>query len=172
MSGIKVLQRGNVDIDPAEFRKHFSNLSDEALIAISRDDLVDSARLYYDGEIATRGLERDSASADERGAATMNRHFGNDPELVTIAEFTSAEDTRVAQSFLESGGIPSFFADEYTLAAMGAGGLGYFELRVPAAFAEQARVALETPLSDEELAAQAEAAGPPQLDRDEDSEPE
>ena len=43
-------------IDPEYLTKHYAGLSDEALMAVDRDELVELARAFYDQEIERRGL--------------------------------------------------------------------------------------------------------------------
>ena len=43
-------------VDPEYLREHYAALSDEALLAIERAELVDTARMYYDDEFGRRGL--------------------------------------------------------------------------------------------------------------------
>src|SRR5579862_7642631 len=47
--------------DPEYLRRHYSTLSDEALLEIDRDDLVEVARNILDSEVARRGLTLDDA---------------------------------------------------------------------------------------------------------------
>jgi hypothetical protein len=46
-------------IDPEYLRKHYAGLSDEALMAVDRGELVDLAQAVYDGEVQHRGLPKD-----------------------------------------------------------------------------------------------------------------
>ena len=39
-----------------DFVQHFSELGDEALLEVRRDDLVEAARTCYDEEVARRGI--------------------------------------------------------------------------------------------------------------------
>jgi hypothetical protein len=45
-----------VQIDPEDFKRHYALLSDDALLEIDRDELVDAARPYYDAELTERKL--------------------------------------------------------------------------------------------------------------------
>jgi hypothetical protein len=49
-------------IDPEYLTKHYAGLSDEALIAVDRGELVESAQAFYDQEIERRGLRKDEVS--------------------------------------------------------------------------------------------------------------
>ena len=46
-----------MEIDPDEFRRRYAELSDAGLLSIDRDDLTELAQLYYDAEVARRGLQ-------------------------------------------------------------------------------------------------------------------
>lgn len=152
-----------MEVSLDDFRRHFELLSDSALLATSREDLVENARGCYDEEVARRGLN----SAVEAGAASEP---GTEPmtageELVLISTFHIPEEASLARGLLESAGIPFHLDNEHAA-------LGGFQLRlmVPAAFEEEALEVLETQISDDELAAQAEAAALPE-DNSGDHEP-
>ena len=53
--------------DPQYLRDHYASLSDEALLAIERDDLVDLAQRCYDDEVGRRKL----ASRTARSTRTI-----------------------------------------------------------------------------------------------------
>ena len=57
-----------MDISLEDFRRHFEILSDEALLATSREDLVETARACFDEEVVRRGLKKLAAFKDEAGA--------------------------------------------------------------------------------------------------------
>jgi hypothetical protein len=147
-----------MDVSLDDFRRHFGLLSDTALLATRREDLVESAQACLDEELSRRGLSTDGADAAE--TAGENAEAEPDPsgdEPVSIATCTVAEEASLARGLLRIASIPCHLANEYT-------GLGGFqlELMVPAAFVEQALEVLGAEISDEELAAQAEAAGAPE----------
>jgi len=50
-----------VQIDLDDFKRHYAMLSDDALLEINRDELVDAARVCYDAELADRKLARPDA---------------------------------------------------------------------------------------------------------------
>ncbi len=137
-----------MEVKLEDFRRHFEILSDEALLATDRDDLVEMARECFDAEVSRRGLGH-----DESEAAAVEE-AGDVDEMVLIATFGFPEEANMARGLLQSASIPSQIRNE--LAAVGG-----FEasLLVPASFEEQAIEILESQISDEELAAQAEAAG-------------
>jgi hypothetical protein len=84
-------------------------------------------------------------------------------ELIQVAAFLQPHEAKLARAELEAENIPCFLNNERTLdidwflASM----MGGYRLLVPSRFAEQAREILGSRISDEELAAQAEAAAPP-----------
>jgi hypothetical protein len=144
-----------MDVSLDDFRRHFGILSDDALLATRREDLVESAQQCLDEELSRRGLltgESDSAAAAAESAEAEPDSAGGEP--VSIATYTVAEEASLARGLLRIASIPCHLANEYT-------GLGGFqlELMVPAAYVEQALDVLGAEISDEELAAQAEAAG-------------
>jgi hypothetical protein len=142
-----------VEVSQADFRQHYELLSDEALLEINAEDLVDVARQCLEEEIASRGLNAAAADVPEEIAATP-AVGEEDPGEVLIATFTNGDELNLARGLLQVAEIPSRV--ENPLAVMGG-----MELRliVPAAFEEHALEVLAAEISDEELAAQAEAAG-------------
>ena len=60
-----------MQIDLESLRRHYSSLSDEELLALNRDDLIEMAQKCWDKEVGRRGLdqpqESDAASDDEAG---------------------------------------------------------------------------------------------------------
>lgn len=141
-----------MDTSAEDFRRHFSSLSDAALLETNREDLAETAKLCFDEEVASRGLDREpepNESAEEPIDAGQ--------QLVSIAKFNQQDEANFARNLLETNGIPSSFAS-----APGSGEICCLDLMVAPEFAEDARLVLETPISDEELAAQAEAEDEPQ----------
>ena len=123
----------------SDFQKHFSDLSDIALLELQRDDLVAAAKVVYDQEINRRGL---SVKTESPGA-----ELSAGEQLVNVVEFESAEDATHAQETLKKNGIPAYIA-----------------VAVPEAFARQAIRLLDPGVADEELTALAESAEPLELD--------
>jgi hypothetical protein len=142
-----------VKVDADDFRRVYDSLNDEALLAVKRDELVEVAQQCYDVEVAKRGLAAHNAAAPAQGGAESARE-----ELVEVATFTDLDDARLARDLLQSAEIPSYLAADAKLP----GNMsvpGGFRLSVSPSLLEQAREVLESQVSDEELAAQAEAAG-------------
>jgi len=117
---------GNIE----EFKRKFHELPDEALLAVDRDELIESARQCYDEEVASRSLAQPVAPQAAEVA----------DEMVCVGNFVLKQDSGLARSILESAGIPSFQPDEhmsdiapYLIASFGLG-----RLMVPASYAEQA----------------------------------
>lgn len=147
-----------MNISTDDFRRHFELLSDAALQETNRDELVETARACFDDELARRGLNvtapvaQEGPATDADGATSHVLSAGE--ELVVIGTFSVADEASLARGLLESASIPARLENMHL-------GLGAFQLRllVPAAFEEQALEVLDYEISDEELTAQAEAAG-------------
>src|ERR1017187_10284374 len=56
-----------MQIDPEYLRQHYGSLSDEGLLAINRADLVETARMILDLEIARRRLARRGNTQEAHG---------------------------------------------------------------------------------------------------------
>ncbi|MDP9054687.1 MAG: DUF2007 domain-containing protein [Acidobacteriota bacterium] len=142
-----------MEISLEDFRRHFELLSDETLLATNREELVASARGVYDEEVARRGLNT-SSLAETRAKAPDAAPAAEQEELVLIATYIIPDEANLARGLLQSAGIPFLLQNNYVA-------LGGIELRllVPAQYEEQALEILQSEISDEELAAQAEAAG-------------
>ena len=141
-----------MQIDPDEFRRHYDSLSDEALLEVNRDELVEVAQQCYDVELAHRGIQRESQmpAAPEKPIESQ--------EWVQAAAFLSAEEANLAHAMLESAAIPAHLESKNTSSWTGFGGL---RLLVPSAFLEEAKVIIASPISEEELIAQAAAEPAP-----------
>lgn len=50
-----------MNVEESDFKRWYAELSDEGLLSISRDDLVDAARLCFDQELERRELQYDGA---------------------------------------------------------------------------------------------------------------
>lgn len=138
-----------MDISADDFRRHFELLSDAALLATSRDDLVDAARDCYDAEVSRRGLHVAQPAVEEQSQQQAASPEG----FVLIATYLVAEEASLARGLLEDAEIPSKIDVNYTL------GPAELRLLVPEDLVEEALEILESEISEEELAAQAEAAG-------------
>jgi hypothetical protein len=145
-----------VDID--DFRRRYAELSDEALLELDRDDLVDLARDCYDAELARRGLHTSSSSPP----ATEVQDHG---ELVEAAIFSSSSEADLARALLESAAIPCYLENEFAGKTLRVS--DGFRLFVPATLLDNAREILNSPVSDEELIALAEAEPAPESEGEE-----
>ncbi len=120
--------------DPTYLRDHYGALSDEALLAIDRSELVEIAQSCYDAEMARRGLTRrpaarraaadvsaagrDEAPAEGFEAEWREPDTGEPPEWladatevysVTVRQHHPDEQRMAdAREILESAGIPCY----------------------------------------------------------------
>jgi hypothetical protein len=142
-----------MEVSLDDFRRHFELLSDETLLETNREELVETARECYDEEVARRGLNS-PPEEPVAGEAITTEEPPEAEELVLIATYSIPDEASLARGLLSSAEIP--FRMENELAP-----LGGFQLRllVPRAFEAEALEVLESEISEEDLAAQAEAAG-------------
>lgn len=155
-----------MEVSLDDFRKHFEILSDAALLETNRDDLVAAARQCYDEEVARRGLNKPADEPVEGEVLPASEPEGG--PMVHIATYLMPEEASLARGLLQSAEIPFFLDNE--MAPLG--GI-QIQLMVPEAYEADAREILEHELTEEELAAQAEAAGMAEEEFAEDSsEPE
>jgi hypothetical protein len=143
-----------VDIRTEDFRRHFDLLSDEALLDTKRDELTEVARQCLDEELEKRGLNAAGEEVPVEEEAVADEPSPEEEELVVVATYDDAEEADGAKALLDEAKIPSRLVRD----ASDMEGTA-LELFVPAASMFQALDALGLHLSDEELAAQAEAAG-------------
>jgi len=148
---------GVLQVDPEEIRRRFEQLSDEGLLSIDRNELIELAQQYYDAEISRRGLHTARPSPAEESAA--------EEQLVPLSTFESLEEANLVRALLESAEIPVKLDNELWSQWTGAGGL---RLMVPASSLDQAEEILQAQISEDELIAQAEAAEPAEPVPDED----
>lgn len=148
-----------MQIDPEDFKRHYALLSDDALLEIDRDELVDAARPYYDAELAERKLaspdaEENGPSADQSDGPTDDApgRAADGPQLV--ATFLSLDEANFARGLLHSADITCSLENEHGAQWAGNGAL---RLMVPASAYDRACEILETEISEEDLIAQAEA---------------
>jgi PhnB protein len=127
-----------------DFRRQYADLSDEALLEVHRQDLVELARACYDQELARRQLK----AATPAPEAALSPEAPHETEEFAVAEtYDSQEEAKVAREVLRGAGIR---------AQLGAGGLA---LLVPVSTREDAREVLSTQISDEALTEAATSAG-------------
>jgi Putative prokaryotic signal transducing protein len=142
-------------VDAEDFRRVYESMNDTALLAVNREDLVAVAQQCYDAEVARRGLAAAGESVEAEAEAA--EAAGESAAMVELATFTDVDDARMARALLEAAEIPCYLANDDPMAGSWTG-IGGFRLSVPTEWLEQAQEVLETQISDEELAAQAEAA--------------
>jgi hypothetical protein len=144
-----------VQVNPDDFKRHYALLSDDALLEIDRDELVDAARPYYDAELAERKLALPDAEESVPIAASSEEPpnaTADGPQLV--ATYLSLDEANFARGLLQSADIACSLENEYGAQWAGNGAL---RLMVPALAYDRACEILETEISEEDLIAQAEA---------------
>lgn len=117
-------------IDAEDFRRHYASLSDEALLAMETDDLVEVARQCYDEEVSKRGLDLasedsevglfDDEDEDIERYATSDFDGGDKPGWLDHAECVcsfsnhpgedAAPRVEELRNVLEAAGIPCYVA--------------------------------------------------------------
>ena len=138
-----------------DFKARYAGLSDETLLDENREELVAVARQCLDEELASRGLKQ----TVETEAVVPPSPTDPGDEMVPAAEFSSMEEADLARALLDSGGIPCFLANEHSVYRYNyPNGLSGLPLLVPARLLDQAHEILAAKVSEEDLAAQAEAA--------------
>lgn len=140
-----------MQVDSEEVRQRFAQLSDEGLLAIDREDLIELAQQYYDVEMSRRGLRPTQAKSEGKSEGQLV----HGDELVPVATFVSFEEASLSRAMLESAGISAKLENEVSSHWAGLGGLRQM---VPASLLDEAQDILESTVSDEELQTQAEAA--------------
>ena len=142
-----------MQIDPEDFKRHYALLSDDALLEMNPDELVDAARPYYDAELADRNLAppaEESVTSNPTDDAPAQTEDG----LQMVATFLSLEEANFARGLLESADISCSFENDQAAAWTG---IGELRLMVPTAAYDRACEILESEISEEDLIAQAEA---------------
>src|ERR1043165_4917809 len=87
-----------MEIDSAELRRHYSQLSDEELLALDCDDLTAAARNYVEQECSRRGLARSAAPAFPRTSQMRPCSHSTAPISPPRRETTSSRNARAAAS--------------------------------------------------------------------------
>jgi len=126
-----------------DFEKLYSEMPDEELRSLVRDELSEVARPCYDAELSRRGLTarpmvtheepEELAPVAEASEGEVERE--EEEDLAPAAIFASREEAKAAKDVLQAAAIPAFVEDDT------AGG-GGFRLLVAASYVEQAREAL------------------------------
>jgi hypothetical protein len=109
-----------VAADLQYLREHYASLSDQALMAIKRSDLVEAAQKCYDDEVARRKLTLRSgkAPAPADDSVEMEEELDEEPEWLEDASevlsrpapsgSTPTDAMMDAQNVLEAAGIPCY----------------------------------------------------------------
>jgi hypothetical protein len=142
-----------MNVDEGDFRRGYAELSDEGLLSINREELVDVARRCYDEELARRGLQGEYETGDEPEDV--------EDEFVVGATFLFPDEAEVARALLRSADILCYLENKHTLTAVWTWScaLGWLRLMVPASCREEVQEILSTLPPGEEL----EAGMEPQL---------
>jgi len=139
-----------VPISADELRRYYAGLSDAALLELNPEELTPVARACYDEEFSKRDLTDEAGDEESSDALPVSDDQPHgEEEMVCVAEYDYVDEADLAKGLLEGAEIPAVIDRDASMV----------RLMVPPDLAEQALSLLTTPLSDEELAAQAEAAG-------------
>ena len=156
-----------MQIDPEDFKRHYALLSDDALLDINRDELVDAARPCYDAELAGRKLAPPDTEEGVRSAdPSVDAPSQTEDGLQLVATFLSLDEANFARGLVQSADIACSLENE-----RGGpwAGIGELRLMVPASVYDRACEILEFEISEEDLIAQAEAEAAEASDDDEPS---
>jgi hypothetical protein len=103
-------------IDPDDLRRHYGSLSDETLIAIDRNDLIEMAQPIFDEELSRRRLSRGEVVRDSDGALFARAGLVDQGDWLDDAAcacaFTihagvvNAPEAAAAREVLQAAGIP------------------------------------------------------------------
>ena len=135
-----------------DIRRQYAELSDEGLLEIDREDLMDQARECYDDEVARRHL----TPATPHHAAPLDRE-----ELAVVDTFGSLQNAEAVKGLLKSEGIRAYVGSEFpaedgrTLTKA----FGAMPVLVPVSELESAREILEAQAGELEHAAEIPALG-------------
>ena len=140
-----------MDVTAEDFIRHYESLSDEALLDIDTEELTELACRCHADEVARRGLDSDAIGDEDAAEAAPGTAAEAEEEFVCIVEYDFPDEADLARGLLEAADIPAKVETEP----------GVARLMVPEKFSKDALMMLVTPLSDEELEAQAEAAASP-----------
>jgi hypothetical protein len=132
--------------DPEDFRQHYASLSDEALLAVERAELTETAQRCYDAELSTRGIVSQLVAQDSSDVG-----LGVQPEWLKDAACACsfeavpgnnpAPELDDARNILESAGVPcSAVTREVAPSAVTQ---RFWELMVPGALILQATSILD-----------------------------
>lgn len=150
----------NISLD--DVRRHYSELSDDALLEQDPGELTPEARELLLQELHARGLSSQHSTLAAEAIVPAPIPDGDPFEV--IGEFGSVPEAEIAQALLEAEDISSRLTHTDTT-GLQTPAANFIGLAVATADATRAKMVLERDMaeagqiSDEELAAQAEAAG-------------
>jgi hypothetical protein len=148
-------ERGHLlDVTAEDFTRHYESLSDEALLELDPEELTAVARACLAHELTRRGLDSGEGNDEDTAEPAAATAAEEEEQLVCIVEYDYPDEADLARGLLEAAEIPAKIESEP----------GVVRLMVPERFSKEALTMLVAPLSDEELAAQAEAAANPDED--------
>jgi PhnB protein len=125
-----------VRISIEDIRRQYAGLSDDGLLEIDREDLMEQARMCYDEEVARRGLMAVQTGAPHRSLAGQSA--AGIEEMVVAGTYQTVDQAIQAQELLRGAGIPARLTND---------AMGGVPVMVPASALESARELL-TPPSD------------------------
>ena len=138
-----------------DIRRQYAELSDEGLLEVERQDLVDRARECYDEELGRRQLTRPQLAPP---VPARREAPGDIEDLAVLANYDSQEEAQLARELVRAAGIQAYLSNEHTVAMIRGpqfGGLTGLELMVPASSLRSAREVLAAQVTDEALAGEA-----------------
>ena len=138
--------------NPEELRRHYDSLSDLALVEINPTELTPVAQQVLEEVLEARGLLEDGPPTEgAESASDSNSIDAEQEQLVVAATYDTPSEAQLAVALLRSAQSPcGVMQSKYST---------QIDVMVPTAHAEDAQGVLNAEISDEELAAQAEAAG-------------
>jgi hypothetical protein len=95
-------------VDPEYLRRHYSSLSDDALLEIDRAELVDIAQTCYDDELRVRKLSSPHAAAESVDKPDWLGEAAEVFSRVDVPGTAPAPDVANARDALEAAGIPCY----------------------------------------------------------------
>jgi hypothetical protein len=95
-----------MNVDPQDLERHYSSLSDSALLDVNRDDLIEIAQDRLDRELARRGLTRKNATQNETAGTGLP--WVDDGTGFAVSNFNYPDEAAEARDALEAEGIPCY----------------------------------------------------------------
>jgi len=164
-----------------DFKRRYAELSNEGLLAINPDELTPLARGVYDQELAERKLVEAPAEAEESELGAEGAHVpADEPEdtadpMVEIAKCATVEEAVFYRELMRQAGIEAVIPTrgQFSVNWAGVSSTAEVPLTVRQSQVKEATEIMDASISDDELAAQAEAAAPHDIEpEEEDIDPE